>query len=62
VIGTPIPREELMQFAGDTKAMMEFLRERTYALNPNASGKAELGFEFEEKHGGKPRGNLRERY
>jgi putative hemolysin len=62
VIGAPIPRAELMQFAGDTKAMMEFLRERTYALNPGASGKAELGFEFEEKHGGKPRGSLRERY
>ncbi|MFV1876450.1 lysophospholipid acyltransferase family protein [Nioella sp.] len=50
VIGEPIPRAELDRFAGDTRAMMDFLRQSTYELSPTPINPAEIGFEFEEKH------------
>jgi putative hemolysin len=50
VIGDPIPRAELDRFAGDTRAMMDFLRQSTYELSPTPTNPAEIGFEFEEKH------------
>lgn len=49
-IGDPIPRAELDRFAGDTRAMMDFLRQSTYQLSPTPINPAEIGFEFEEKH------------
>ena len=50
VIGDPIPRAELSQYATDAKSMMDFLRERTYALSPRPLDTVEYGYEFEDKH------------
>ncbi|WP_421703815.1 lysophospholipid acyltransferase family protein [Aliiroseovarius sp.] len=50
VIGDPIPRAELSQYATDPKSMMDFLRERTYALSPRPLDNVEYGYEFEDKH------------
>ncbi|SEI90224.1 Putative hemolysin [Pseudooceanicola nitratireducens] len=57
VIGDPIPREEIARFAGETRALMDFLRRQTYALSPEPLKSFEYGFEFEDKHrtGGDPR-------
>lgn len=49
VIGEPIPSEELSSYRADPKAMMDFLRLRTYALSPTPLVPA-YGFEFEDKH------------
>ena len=49
VIGEPIGREEIDARAKDARAMMDFLRHRTYALSPTPL-EADYGFEFEEKH------------
>ena len=50
VIGRPIPRARLAEHAHDTKSMMDFLRQQTYALSPTPLRSLEYGFEFEEKH------------
>jgi putative hemolysin len=50
VVGRPIPRSELDGLAGDARAMMEFLRETTYALSPGPIDPRARGFEFEDKH------------
>jgi putative hemolysin len=50
VIGAPIPRAELSQYATDPKSMMDFLRERTYGLSPRPLDTVEYGYEFEDKH------------
>ena len=50
VIGEPIPRAELSQYAANPKSMMDFLRERTYALSPRPLDNVEYGYEFEDKH------------
>ena len=47
VIGNPIPRDELDALRGQPKAMMDFLRAKTYALSPKPLGQADYGFEFE---------------
>ncbi|EAQ01496.1 acyltransferase domain protein [Pseudooceanicola batsensis HTCC2597] len=50
VIGDPIPPADLAPHARDTRAMMDFLRKRTYALSPDPLKSFEYGFEFEDKH------------
>jgi len=50
VIGDPISRDDINQHAGDTRALMDFLRRRTYALSPEPLKSFEYGFEFEDKH------------
>ena len=50
VIGEPICAENLTQFGGNAKAMMDFLRAETYALSPTPIGQADYGFEFEERY------------
>lgn len=50
VIGKPIPQAELQDFAGDSKGLMDFLRQRTYDLSPRPLPANGYGFEFEEKH------------
>lgn len=50
VIGAPIAQAELQARAGDTKAMMDFLRKSTYELSPRPLDSSQTGFEFEEKH------------
>ncbi|MGR3462298.1 MAG: lysophospholipid acyltransferase family protein [Roseovarius sp.] len=47
VIGNPIPRPDLDRFAGDTKSLMAFLRQRTYELSPHPVAASEIGFEFD---------------
>ncbi|NNE81254.1 MAG: acyltransferase [Silicimonas sp.] len=49
VIGSSIDCSELAAFATDQKAMMDFLRARTYALSQRPLP-CLYGFEFEEKH------------
>ncbi|MCV6592504.1 MAG: lysophospholipid acyltransferase family protein [Silicimonas sp.] len=49
VIGDPISRAEIDPYRKDPKAMMDFLRRRTYALSPRKLEPV-YGFEFEEKH------------
>ena len=49
VIGKPIPREDLAPFGSDTRAMMDFLRERTYSLSPRPIDAKLVGFEFDER-------------
>ena len=50
VIGEPIPQEEVQKHRSDSRAMMDFLRQRTYALSPKPLKSVNYGFEFEEKH------------
>lgn len=50
VIGTPIPRHELQARAKDARALMDFLRDTTYALSPKPLKTSGYGFEFEEKY------------
>ena len=49
-IGTPIPRHEIDSRAHDTRALMDYLRQTTYALSPTPLRSAEYGFEFEDRH------------
>lgn len=49
VIGDAIERDQLGQFAGDSKSMMDFLRRSTYELSPRPVDSSAYGFEFEEK-------------
>ncbi|MHA7888688.1 MULTISPECIES: lysophospholipid acyltransferase family protein [Roseicyclus] len=68
VIGDPIPRAALEPYARDAKAMMDFLRETTYALSPRPLDARARGFEFEDRHrdpdqsAGRVRGALKDRY
>lgn len=50
VIGEPIPAADLDARKSDTRAMMDFLRQATYALSPDALGPVAYGFEFEERY------------
>ncbi len=50
VIGQPIPREDLARHYSDARAMMDFLRQQTYALSPVPLGADGYGFEFEERY------------
>lgn len=49
-VGQPIDHTELATYDGDPKAMMDFLRARTYALSPEPLDAGKYGFEFEAKH------------
>jgi putative hemolysin len=68
VIGDPIPRAALEPYARDARAMMDFLRETTYALSPRPLDARARGFEFEDRHRdpeeamGRVRGGLKDRY
>ena len=68
VVGDPISRQDLEPYAKDAKAMMAFLREKTYSLSPRPLDTQIQGFEFEERHRdpeadqGRVRGRLRDRY
>ncbi|WP_136635270.1 lysophospholipid acyltransferase family protein [Pseudooceanicola onchidii] len=57
VIGDPLTRTDLAPYIKDTKALMDFLRKRTYELSPQPLKSFEYGFEFEDKHrtGDEPR-------
>lgn len=49
-VGQPIPAGDLAAFRHDPKAMMDFLRRRTYALSPKPLPMAGYGFEFEDRY------------
>lgn len=49
-IGEPIERAEINAHRHDTRAMMDFLRQRTYALSPTPLKSIGYGFEFEERY------------
>ncbi|EKE72874.1 MULTISPECIES: lysophospholipid acyltransferase family protein [Roseobacteraceae] len=61
-VGAPIGPEKLAQFKGDPKKLMDFLRAETYALSSTPMPNPALGYEFEIKHGAKPRKGLKDRY
>jgi putative hemolysin len=50
VIGQPIAADRIADYAGDSNALMEFLRKSTYDLSPAPLNSNALGFEFEDKH------------
>ena len=50
VIGEPIPRDKIEARRSDTRAMMDFLRQETYALSPAPLKSLGYGFEFEDKY------------
>lgn len=47
VIGKPLPREEIDAHKTDPKAMMDFLRRKTYELSPKPLASLDYGYEFE---------------
>lgn len=49
-VGRPMPRAELAARAGEPRMLMDFLRERTYALSPKPLKSLGYGFEFEDKY------------
>lgn len=49
-IGAPLPQAELAARASDSRAMMDYLRDRTYLLSPDPLESLDYGFEFEEQH------------
>lgn len=49
VIGAPIARDQIAARAGDSRALMDFLRKATYELSPTPLASYDYGFEFEEK-------------
>ncbi|SIO09016.1 Putative hemolysin [Rhodovulum sp. ES.010] len=49
VIGEPIDRARLNALGGDTKAMMDFLRNSTYELSPSPLKSLDYGYEFDQK-------------
>lgn len=51
-VGAPLERAQLDPLAGDSKAMMEFLRKSTYELASGPVKTFDLGYEFEDKHRG----------
>ncbi len=42
-IGKPLPREEIAARSGDARALMDYLRERTYRLSPKPMKKLDYG-------------------
>jgi len=49
-VGRPIGPNQLADFRGDGKEMMDFLRRSTYDLSPGKAGVDRFGFEFEAQH------------
>jgi len=50
VVGRPIDPARLAVYRDDTKRMMDFLRQETYALSPRPLKSTGYGFEFEDKY------------
>ncbi|MDJ1007272.1 MAG: lysophospholipid acyltransferase family protein [Paracoccaceae bacterium] len=49
-IGEPIGRARILEHNASPKALMDFLRQETYALSPTPLKSMGYGFEFEDKH------------
>lgn len=52
VVGKPISRDILDLHRQDARALMDFLRQETYALSPKPLKTTSYGFEFEDKYKG----------
>lgn len=50
VVGEPVPRSEIEAFGRDARALMAFLRARTYGLSPRSLPVHQLGLEFEARY------------
>lgn len=50
VIGKPLPRDEIDAHKSDGRAMMDYLRRKTYELSPRPLKSLDYGFEFEDNH------------
>ena len=50
VVGDPITQEDLEKFSTDSRAMMDFLRKKTYELSQTPLRSYDYGFEFETLH------------
>ena len=50
VIGDRVPAAEVARNRADAKALMDFLRARTYALSPESNCPLDYGLEFEAKY------------
>lgn len=57
VVGAPIPPQEIAARRADPNAMMDFLRQATYALSRDPVDGTKLGHEFEAKHKGRSNGS-----
>ncbi|MGC9417734.1 MAG: lysophospholipid acyltransferase family protein [Rhodovulum sp.] len=49
-VGRPIDRARLSALGGDTKGMMDFLRNSTYELSPRPLKSLDYGYEFEKRY------------
>ena len=49
-VGEPMTFQELAPYARDTRALMHYLRQKTYELSTNADLGLEYGYEFEDKY------------
>ena len=49
-VGEPMTFQELAPYARDTRALMDYLRQKTYELSTNADLGLEYGYEFEDKY------------
>lgn len=55
-IGAPLPAAELNARASDASALMDYLRDATYALSPSPPPTLDYGFEFEPSYASRSRG------
>ncbi|MEX2520446.1 MAG: lysophospholipid acyltransferase family protein [Paracoccaceae bacterium] len=55
-IGAPLPAAELTARATDARALMDYLRDATYALSPSPPPSLDYGFEFEPGYANRSRG------
>ena len=49
-VGAPIPPAQMRPHAHDPRALMDFLRTRTYALSPRPLGRIAYGYEFDGRY------------
>lgn len=50
VVGNPVDPAELASRSKDSRVMMRYLREQTYALGPDVQNPCEVGYEFEDRY------------
>ena len=60
-VGAPLPDAEIRARAGDAAALMDYLRDETYALSPEPLESLEYGYEFEPAYLGRDRNGSRRR-
>ncbi|MFV0474424.1 MAG: lysophospholipid acyltransferase family protein [Pikeienuella sp.] len=58
-VGEPLPAALIRKIAADPAALMDYLRDATYALSPWPLASLDYGFEFEPAYAGRRRGERR---